>query len=236
MNVARLGIRRRTSADKERRARAVHLSDTQRTETFSDGVFAIAITLLVLGLVPPHTPAGGLLDGLVGLWPAYVAYVTSFTFIGVIWFNHHQAFTCVRFVDRGLHAANLAILFTTAVLPFPTVVLASTVHAGNLADARTAITFYALVSSAMCLSWIGFFWHLQRHDHLVAEEVNCAYFGYETLRYGVAVTLYLVAVVAGWLITPVVALAIFTVIPPLAWVTTEDLRGVPAHPRPLLRR
>jgi uncharacterized membrane protein len=124
--MVRLGIRRRTSADAdgERRARAVHLSDTQRTETFSDGVFAIAITLLVLGLVPPHTPAGGLLDGLVALWPAYVAYVTSFTFIGVIWFNHHQAFTCVRFVDRGLHAANLGILFTTAVLPFPTVVLA----------------------------------------------------------------------------------------------------------------
>jgi uncharacterized membrane protein len=234
--MARLGIRRRTSAVEERRARAVHLSDTQRTETFSDGVFAIAITLLVLGLAPPHAPAGALLDGLIGLWPAYVAYVTSFTFIGVIWFNHHQAFTCVRFVDRGLHAANLAILFTTAVLPFPTVVLASTVHAGNLADARTAITFYALVGSAMCLSWIAFFWHLQLHDHLVEEEVNSAYFRYETLRYGVAVGLYLVAAVAGWLITPVVALAIFTVIPPLAWVTTGDLRGVPAHPRPLLRR
>jgi uncharacterized membrane protein len=236
--MVRLGIRRRTSADAdgERRARAVHLSDTQRTEAFSDGVFAIAITLLVLGLVPPHIHAGGLLDGLIGLWPAYVAYVTSFTFIGVIWFNHHQAFTCVRFVDRGLHAANLAILFTTAVLPFPTVVLASTVHAGNLADARTAITFYALVGSAMCLSWIAFFWHLQLHDHLVEEEVNSAYFRYETLRYGVAVGLYLVAAVAGWLITPVVALAIFTVIPPLAWVTTGDLRGVPAHPRPLLRR
>ena len=85
----------------------VVLSDTARVEAFSDGVLAIVITLLVLDLrVPAHEP-GKLLDGLLDEWPTYVAFVTSFLYVGIVWLNHHAAFRRIRLVDRGLHWVNL---------------------------------------------------------------------------------------------------------------------------------
>jgi Endosomal/lysosomal potassium channel TMEM175 len=93
----RIVARVRRPGEREPPARPVRLSDTQRTETFSDGVFAIAITLLVLNLSTPRHSPGELLDSLLRQWPAYLAYGTSFLFIGVIWFNHHQVFTGLPF-------------------------------------------------------------------------------------------------------------------------------------------
>ena len=101
------------------------MSDTRRVEAFSDGVFAIAITLLVLDLRVPDFESGRLLHDLFHLWGAYIAYVSSFLYIGVIWLNHHAAFTRIHRVDWGLQWANLALLFTTALLPFPTAVLSA---------------------------------------------------------------------------------------------------------------
>src|SRR5262245_30065213 len=82
-------------------------TDTSRVAAFSDGVFAIAITILALEMRTPEHPAGGLFTALLHQWPVYLGYVTSFAYIGVIWLNHHQAFTRIRTVDRGLHVANL---------------------------------------------------------------------------------------------------------------------------------
>jgi uncharacterized membrane protein len=76
---------------------------TGRLEAFSDGVFAIAITLLVLDLAVPlreETPPGALGRTLAGQWPSYVAYLVSFLVIGIIWVNHHGVFSRVRQVDR----------------------------------------------------------------------------------------------------------------------------------------
>jgi uncharacterized membrane protein len=223
----RIAARVRGPREGEPPARPVRLSDTQRTETFSDGVFAIAITLLVLNLsTPPHRP-GELLDSLLRQWPAYLAYGTSFLFIGVIWFNHHQVFTRIRYVDRGLHVGNLGILFTTAVLPFPTEVLATAVQEGDPLDARVAVAFYAMAAALMCSSWLLFFTHLCRRGHLAHEGVDGAYFRWERLRATVGVVLYLVAALAGWTITPVAALPVFAFLPGFFWSTSEGIVDLP---------
>ncbi|HEY2702832.1 MAG TPA: TMEM175 family protein [Candidatus Dormibacteraeota bacterium] len=219
----RIASRMRRVREQEPPARPVRLSDTQRTEAFSDGVFAIAITLLVLNLSTPRHHPGELLQALLRQWPAYVGYATSFLFIGVIWFNHHQVFTRIRYVDRGLHVGNLAILFTTAVLPFPTEVLAAAVQEGDPFDERVAVAFYALCAAAMCSSWLLFFTHLSRRGPLVHEGVDSAYFRWERFRATVGIVLYLVAAAAAWLITPVVALPIFSFLPAFFWSTSEGI-------------
>ena len=98
------------------------VTGTGRVEAFSDGVFAIVVTLLVLDLKEPEHAPGELLQALVKQWPAYLGYFASFLYVAVIWLNHHQAFIAIRRVDRGVHLANLTLLFTTALIPFPTAV------------------------------------------------------------------------------------------------------------------
>ena len=96
-------------------------------ETFSDGVFAIAITLLILDVaVPPSgsTPSGELGTALAHEWPAYFAYLVSFLVIGIIWINHHTVFAKVRQVDRVVLFANLGLLLIVSAIPFPTHLMA----------------------------------------------------------------------------------------------------------------
>jgi uncharacterized membrane protein len=87
----------------ESQEHVARLSDTARVEAFSDGVFAIIITLLVLDLRKPEVGPGQLLSGLLQQWPTYLAYVTSFLYVGVVWQNHRAAFNRICLIDRGLH-------------------------------------------------------------------------------------------------------------------------------------
>jgi uncharacterized membrane protein len=103
----------------------------ERLEAFSDGVFSIAITLLVLNI---RIPAGAdlassdaLLAALGGSWPSYLGYLVSFISIGIIWANHHNLFRLVGGVDHGLLLANLFLLLCVGLVPFTTALLASTI-------------------------------------------------------------------------------------------------------------
>jgi TMEM175 potassium channel family protein len=102
--------------------------ETGRIEAFSDGVFAIAITLLVLEVKVPRLPDGGaggsLSRALLAQWPSYVALVTSFFTILVMWANHHRIFSFVRKADAPFLYANGLLLFVVTVVPFPTALLA----------------------------------------------------------------------------------------------------------------
>ena len=97
--------------------------DTIRLVAFSDGVFAITITLLVLEIRPP-TDDQNLLHGLVALWPSYLAYAVTFLFVGQVWANHHVMFDHVRAADRAVLLLNTVLLMVVAFLPFATSVLA----------------------------------------------------------------------------------------------------------------
>jgi uncharacterized membrane protein len=116
-------------------------NETNRIEAFSDGVFAIAITLLILEIkVPPSTQHGGLGTALAHLWPSYLAYLASFMTIGIMWVNHHRLFTLIQKNDDGLMLLNLLLLLGISWIPFPTALLAE--HLLE-ADGRIAGIVYA---------------------------------------------------------------------------------------------
>lgn len=85
-------------------------------------------------------------------WPAYLAYFTSFHYVGVIWLNHHAAFRRIRFIDPRLHWANLGILFTAALQPFPITVVSHALQRENLFDSQVAVGLYALIGVLLCVS------------------------------------------------------------------------------------
>ena len=100
-------------------------SDTTRLEALSDGVFAIAMTLLVIEIGVPHVDAGqGLGDALLDMWPSYFGYAVGFMTIGVMWANHHQMFKDIERADHMVTVLNLVLLLGIAFVPFPTAVLA----------------------------------------------------------------------------------------------------------------
>jgi uncharacterized membrane protein len=97
---------------------------TGRLEAFSDGVIAIAITLLVLDIRVPRAGHGSLGHALSEQWPNYAAYVVSFLTIGIVWINHHAAVARLKRVDHGVLILNILLLMTIAVLPFTTALIA----------------------------------------------------------------------------------------------------------------
>ena len=127
---------------------------------FSDGVFAITITLLVLEIRPP-TGDANLLDGLVDLWPSYLAYALTFLFIGQVWVNHHVMFDHIRAADRLVLLLNTLLLMVVAFLPFATSVLADAFRDGH--DERTAVVFYGIAFAVTALTFNGVWRYATRH-------------------------------------------------------------------------
>jgi uncharacterized membrane protein len=100
--------------------------ETARLEAFSDGVFAIAVTLLVLDLkVPRDLSAPELRRALIEQWPSYAAFLVSFATIGIMWLNHHRLFTLIHRVDHTLLMLNGLLLLTITVVPFPTALVSA---------------------------------------------------------------------------------------------------------------
>jgi uncharacterized membrane protein len=116
--------------------------DTGRTEAFSDGVFAIAITLLVLDLNVPLRDFDDLTHGILHEWPSYLAYVTSFTAIGGVWLAHHGVFHRLRAVNDQVMRINLLLLMMTSFLPFPTRLVSEAIRSQD--TARVAVIFYGI--------------------------------------------------------------------------------------------
>jgi len=180
------------------------MMDRSRVEAFSDGVFAVAITLLALDLAVDGPGHGPLLHQLGHKWPAYVAYVVSFFVIGVLWVNHHSLFGQVARVDRLMLFANLLLLLFVVAIPFITSTLADYLLSGGQ-DSRVAAVLYALVMEGMGLSFSLMFVHVVRAGLLVrplTQEASRA----AILRFGLGAAAYLVAVAAAFVWAPLVLL------------------------------
>ena len=201
----------------------VRLSGTDRLESFSDGVFSITITLLVAEIVRPEYTPGQLLDKLAAQWPSYIAFLASFGYAGVIWLNHRAVFARVRYCDRSLHLANLFLLLTSGLIPFPTAILSAAIQSGSERDAQIAVTLYAALAGAMCLAWLLLFHVLSVHRYLVEPGVNPRFFPKERFRAVLGVALYAIAGAVGWLVTPKLALLIFLALPVFYGITSEGL-------------
>jgi TMEM175 potassium channel family protein len=201
---------------------------TSRLEAFSDGVLAIAITLLVIDIRPPELGEGETLaHALWAQWPSYVAYLVSFLTIGVIWLNHHRIFDQVARVDGPLLLLNLDLLLWTALIPFPTAVVAE--HLGDGGEAaRTASALYSGVLLVMSLAFGALFAWITHTDRLLhrlppPEVVRAA-----RLRFMLGLVVYAAALALSWVSAPL-ALALCGL---MALYYAFDPASVPAEPEP----
>jgi uncharacterized membrane protein len=141
-----------------------------RLEAFSDGVFAIAITLLVLELGVEADAGDHLLQAILDEWPSYLAYVTSFLTIGVIWLQHSAITGALRGADATLYRLNLVVLLLASFLPFPTALAAEFI--GDTDPARVAAILYGVVLLVLGLALTAFVRYAAENRRLVADVVE----------------------------------------------------------------
>jgi uncharacterized membrane protein len=145
---------------------------TGRIEAFSDGVLAIAVTLLVLEIDVPKRDFDNLWAGIAHQWPSYFAFVTSFLTIGAYWLAHHGVFRRLRFVDSRVMRLNLVLLMAITFLPFPTKLMAEAIH-DNSAE-RAAVIAYGVnlfaISVVFSLIWEA----VRRRPELLEPDVTAA--------------------------------------------------------------
>jgi uncharacterized membrane protein len=167
------------------------MNDSKRLEAFSDGVMAIAITLLVLNLHVPATTevsGSGLGAAMRHQWPSYAAYLVSFLIIGIIWINHHALFVLVRRVDRAVLFANLALLLVVSVIPFPTQLFAEYLTAGT--DSHVAAATYSATMFGMALAFTLLWWAITRDARLLHHHIDPAATRGTLRRFGLGMTIY----------------------------------------------
>lgn len=144
---------------------------TDRTSAFSDGIFAIAATLLVLDIRLPDPANPRLVEALLQEWPAYLGYFASFAAIGIVWVNHHALVDCLAGVNRTLLFLNLLLLMTVGLVPFPTAFMAAAYreHAGL----GVATVLYGLSMLAMASVFAATWTYLvMRSPQLLKPEVR----------------------------------------------------------------
>lgn len=173
--------------------------ETGRVEAFSDGVFAVAITLLALDLVVPHLANGVSSDELIRAlgheWPSYLAFITSFFSVLIMWANHHTTFKLIRRVSAHLIFANGILLLAATAAPFGTSLMAE--YLGK-PGARAAAAVYGGVFVIGSIAY-NLVWHCAAHNRVLLNE-NIPQHVVEKLtrRYALGPPLYLAAVIGAY--------------------------------------
>jgi uncharacterized membrane protein len=144
-----------------------------RLHALIDGVFAIALTLLVLDLPKPAHSAQ-LVHDLLRAWPSYVAYLVSFITIGILWIEHHGMMSAVRGIDRRFLERTLAFLLFISIIPWPTALAADYANQ-SVSEARAAAVLYAATMLMMGLTFALGWRYLAAHPELVAEPARPAF-------------------------------------------------------------
>ena len=188
-----------------------NLFSKSRVEAFSDGIFAIIITLLVLEIKVPHiddyNSRSELLKALLGLLPKFVGWIISFFTIAVIWVNHHRIFKQIKQLDSGIFWWNALLLLWCTFIPFPTAVL------GDYPDNKVSIILYGAVMALMGASFSFMRFYAIRKSELLDESVDLVMFRkgtYYSVIFGPV--MYLTGVALGF-VHPYLAFIIFLGIP-----------------------
>jgi len=166
-----------------------------RVEAFSDGVFAVAATVLIFNVTIEKTAPGGLLTALLAAWPKYAAYAASFLTIGVMWINHHGLFERIARMNRQLVFLNLLLLMAIVFLPFPTAVLGNNIQVRG--DANTAASLYGLNASIIAILFSGVWTYALTHPHLLTEGVDRNEAMRSWPRFSVGLVAYLACIPLG---------------------------------------
>ena len=185
-----------------------------RVVAFSDGVIAIAITLLVLEIRPPGDTAH-LLHGLVALWPSYMAYGLTFLLIGQVWANHHVMFDQVRVADRTVLLLNTLLLMDIAFLPFAAAVLAQAFRNGQ--GQRTAIVLHGLTFEVAAVLFNVIWWYTRRHRALLTRGIDATGARSITRRFQLALAWIAAGTLLG-IALPALGVAVIAAFIPYYWL------------------
>jgi uncharacterized membrane protein len=188
-----------------------------RTEAFSDGVFAVAITLLVLEIKVPEGAGDDLPHRLAEQWPSYASYLVSFFVIGVIWMNHHAVFAHLARADRTLMGLNLFLLLWIVLIPWATDLLATYMREGGDAE-RTAALVYTGTMTGMGLAFGQLWRHASRDRRLLGVDLSDAEIRRRTRRFASGGAVYALAALVAIFSAPAclainAALALYYTLP-----------------------
>jgi len=194
-----------------------------RVEAFSDGIFAIIITLLVLEIKVPHiheyNSASELRQSLTSLLPKFFSWIISFFTVAVIWVNHHKIFKQIKQIDSGIFWWNAFLLLWTSFIPFPTAVL------GDYPENQTSVVLYGVVMSLMAVSFTLMRFYAIRRKDILEDSVNLSNFKTGTrLSLIFGPVMYLSGVVLGF-IHPYLAFTVYLAIP-LYFIFSEKRKKI----------
>jgi uncharacterized membrane protein len=202
MCVAALGL--------DRAARQNPGVSTTRLETFADGVFAIAATLLILNVDAQVGEGSGTVGHrLLEIWPSYIAYAVSFVTIGIIWSNHHTVMHQLGRVNRTFLMLNVFLLLCVAFLPFPTRLVAE--HLRDRHDLQPAALAYGATMTVMAVCYLALWLYASRDRRLLREDSDPRTVSGITRSYLPGSPLYLAATLLAFA-SPVASVAVFAAI------------------------
>ncbi len=189
--------------------------DSRRAESFSDGVFAVAITILVFNLLPvgARTISSRQLTHALSLaWPQYAAYAVSFLTIGIMWLNHHTMLAQVTRVDRRLLALNLFLLMGVVAIPFPTALVAEHLTGQFRAGGQIAAVVYGLVMIAISIGYSAMWLYLVLHREKLGASASMRSPRTASIRFSAGLAAYIVATLLAAFASAAAALTLYGVI------------------------
>ncbi len=201
-------------------------TETGRLEAFSDGVFAVAITLLALDLARIHadegaTPPVTLFESLATQWPTLLAFAGAFAFVGIAWTNHHNVLMRVKSVSRSLNGANLVLLAGIVVVPWATSNLAEALGTPGAEAGRQAILLYAAVTMAGSVTWGLLFHVLASSPELLGDPAHVRGFMTDRAASAIGIGTTAGAAAIGWFVSPILATALLALLPLIYAVGSE---------------
>ncbi len=188
-----------------------------RLEAFSDGVFAIVITLLILNVRIPETDYEHLYQGLINLIPSLLSYVLSFFVIGLYWVFHHNSFQHVHKIDRSFVWMNMVLLLFISFMPFPTYLM------GKYPFKEIPVIIYGFNLLAANLTGARMTFYIYKRKNLSADSYTAAVFKSQVIMYIVINLLYIIAIGIAFY-NPQISYGIFVVVLILLILTTKSTK------------
>lgn len=168
-----------------------------RMQAFSDGVYAILITILVLDFKVPDYHAGSLLMAVLRQWPTMFAYIVSFLYVGTIWLFHHDFFQTLKETNTGLNVINLVMLFSVTLIDYPTALVANTLISQNRTDMQVAFVYYDIIALFISFTFAWLYTYVRNHPEMTRMKSDQPTF-YQAIKYDPvrSVLIYGAAIVA----------------------------------------
>jgi uncharacterized membrane protein len=201
---------------------------TARLETFADGVFAIAATLLILNVDAQVSEGSGAIGHrLLEIWPSYIAYAVSFVTIGIIWSNHHTVMNQLGWVNRTFLMQNVFLLLCVAFVPFPTRLIAE--HLRDRHDLEPAALAYGATMTVMSICYLTLWLYASRGGRLLRDDADARTVSGITRSYLPGTPLYLSATLLA-LVSPLASVAVFAAIALFYVVESSIFGGATTEP------